>query len=51
LASVHLHLSAQQMVMKALDQFLAQAAPHIRGGDCACIEGGCGTSGSGKGRK
>jgi len=44
LASVHLHMSAQQMVMKALDRYLADTVPHIRGGDCACIEsstGGC----------
>jgi len=40
LASVHLHMSAQQMVMKALDKYLAEAAPHIRGGDCACVDGG-----------
>jgi hypothetical protein len=40
LASVHLHMSAQQMVMKALDQYLAETVPHIRGGDCACMEAG-----------
>lgn len=52
LASVHLHMSAQQMVEKALDQYLAATVPHIRGGDCACMEsGGCGTAGSGKGTK
>jgi hypothetical protein len=53
LASVHLHMSAQQMVMKALDQFLAESVPHIRGGDCACMEsGGCATPpDSGKGTK
>jgi hypothetical protein len=55
LASVHLHMSAQQMVMKALDQFLAQTVPHIRGGDCACMEAGedgCLTpSDNGKGTK
>lgn len=50
LASVHLHMSAQQMVMKALDTFLAETVPHIRGGDCLCMEaGGCGTSDNGKG--
>ena len=40
LASVHLHMSAQQMVMKALDKYLAETVPHIRGGDCSCIDGG-----------
>lgn len=55
LASVHLHMSAQQMVMKALDQFLAESVPQIRGGDCACMEsgsGGCATPpDGGKGAK
>ena len=55
LASVHLHMSAQQMVMKALDQYLAETVPHIRGGDCACMEagkGGCFTpTDNGKGTK
>lgn len=52
LASVHLHMSAQQMVMKALDTFLAESVPHIRGGDCLCMEsGGCGSSDKGKGTK
>jgi hypothetical protein len=54
LASVHLHMSAQQMVMKALDQYLAETVPHIRGGDCACMEagkGGCFTPDNGKGTK
>lgn len=55
LASVHLHMSAQQMVMKALDRYLAETVPHIRGGDCACMDGGkddCKTKpGSAKGEK
>lgn len=54
LASVHLHMSAQQMVMKALDQYLAETVPHIRGGDCLCMgagDGGCGPTGNGKGTK
>jgi hypothetical protein len=55
LASVHLHLSAQQMVMRALDQYLAETVPHIRGGDCACMEAGktgcVAPSDSGKGTK
>jgi hypothetical protein len=38
LASIHLHMSAQQMVMAALDKYMAATAPHIRGGDCSCIE-------------
>ncbi|MDH3232960.1 MAG: hypothetical protein OEQ29_05495 [Alphaproteobacteria bacterium] len=55
LASVHLHMSAQQMVMKALDRYLAETVPHIRGGDCACMDSGkddCKTKpGSTKGEK
>jgi hypothetical protein len=54
LASVHLHMSAQQMVMQALDQYLAETVPHIRGGDCLCVgpgNGGCGSTDNGKGTK
>ena len=44
LASVHLHMSAQQMVMTALDKYLSKTVPHIRGGDCACVsEDDCGS--------
>ncbi|HUT51563.1 MAG TPA: hypothetical protein VM325_19715 [Alphaproteobacteria bacterium] len=55
LASVHLHMSAQQMVMKALDTYLAETVPQIRGGDCACVDsgkdGGKTKPGSAKGEK
>ena len=37
LASIQLHMSAQQMVMAALDEFLARMVPHIRDGRCGCV--------------
>jgi len=53
LASVHLHMSSQQMVMIALDEYLAKTAPHIHGGCCDCVAGdeSRGKTGPGKGGK
>jgi len=37
LASVHLGLSGQKMLLKALDEYLGRIAPELAGGNCACI--------------
>jgi len=37
LASVHLGLSGQKMLLKALDEYLGRVAPELAGGNCACI--------------